>query len=305
MKFLQSLSESKLLSSTSSYRKYTAKQIAELVYLHVIGLRILASEPLTQAWAHDYAVRSARYLGFTKWYQNATDLHLLLHALISEDVELKMPEKSLEFKETLYFDETEIKRWLKDMCRGHINEPHTRSLFLHMDGQFQIKDSSMKAIRRIVQDWPRNTQRQKQLAMTRLLQIMRNRCRLSDVLVQLNHLAEELKLELENVANRETGDEAVHDGSDPDFIEQKPKKSGGWLGGTAAVVGSILGYHTVKNLVKESEEDEDSIEAAERTLEEDDGGGAAACTTSGDIAQVTKPMMTTQRRIPRKKAKKR
>lgn len=297
MKFLQSLSESHLLSSTSAYKRYTARQIAELVYLHVLSLRIVASEPLTQAWAHNYAQRSARYLGFAKWYQNATDLHLLLHALVDEEVELKMPESSMRFKETLYFDEAEIKRWLKDIANNHINEPHTRSLFLHLDGQFQIKDSSMKAIRRIVQDWPHNTHRQKQLAMTRLLQIMRNRCRMSDLLEKLNELAHELQLELEGVSNQETGDEAVHDGSDPHFVE-KPKKRSviAKIGG--AFAGGILGYHTVKSMM-ESEE-EDSVEDAEKQLEEE---AAAGATCAGDVAQVAQPMATTQRRIPRKKHK--
>lgn len=248
MNFLQTLSESRLLSSRSAYRRYSARQIAELVYLHIIGLRILASEPATQKWAHDYAFRSGRYLGFAKYYQNATDLHLLLFALVDEEVDLKMPEISMRFKETLYFDDAEIKKWLRDMAHGVVNEPRMRTLFMRLDGQFQIKDSSMKAIRRIVQDWPRDTLRQKQLAMTRLLQIMRNRCRMSDILEKLEEIATRQRLELDGVANAETGDEAADDGT-----PVKPKKKMSTLDKVGAALGGVLGYRAVRSMFEEEE----------------------------------------------------
>jgi hypothetical protein len=283
VKFIQQLSESKLLASQSSYRKYSAKQVSELVYLHVLALRILASEPLSHKFAHDYAMRSARYLGFAQWYQNATDLHLLIHALVDENVDLKMPETSTQFKETLYLDEVEIRHWLREISQNRISEAHTKSLFLHLDGQFRIRDGSLKAIRRIVQDWPHNTTRQKQLAMTRLLQIMRVRARQSDLLGELNSLASELNLELEGVANQETGDHVEHDGSDPHFVTNPPKKKVGVLGHMAAFAGGMLGYATASSLLGED--------------------AAAASTASGDVAPVVKPLGAVRKRIPRKKLK--
>lgn len=268
MKLIQSLSESRMLASTGSYHRFTARQIAELVYLHVIALRILASESMSHHFAHDYALRSARYLGFAKWYQNATDLHLLIHALVSEDVELKMPEASQEFKETLYFDDTAMRRWLKNLSQSQSSEAMTRTLFMHLDGQFRIKDSSAKAIRRLVQDWPHNTERQKQLAMTRLLQMMRVRARGSDLLSELERVAKALNLELHDVANQETGDVEA---------DETPHKKGSLLkrlvaGGLAAAAG----YQIVK-----------AMNENEEPLSEDDGGGA---TTSANVAPVVVPL---------------
>lgn len=248
MKLIQSLSESHMLSSHTSFRRYSGRQIAELVYLHVIALRILACEPLSAQFGADYAAKSIRYLGFSKWYQNATDLHLLIYALMSEDVDLKMPEASQTFRETLYFDENELRYWMKDIAHHHISEPRTRKLFLHMDGQFQIKDGSMKAIRRLVQDWTHNSIRQKQLAMTRLLQMMRVRARQSDLLVMLEKLATEMKLELHNVNNPETGDEKREDGADPHHVAHKKPSFMGSLAATA--VGAVLGYTAIKALTE-------------------------------------------------------
>ena len=247
MKFLQSLSESRLLASKQSYHKFTGRQIAELVYLHLISLRILASEPVSKAFAADYALRTVRYLGFSKWYQNATDVHLLLHALIGEDVEMKLPQASQDFRETLYFDEHDIRTWLREIGHSHINETRTHRLFLRIDAQFQIKNASMKAIRRLVQDWPNCSTRQKQLAMTRLLQMMRVRARQSDLLVQLEKVSTQLRLELHDVANMETGDAAPHDGSDPAFIHAPVRKSFA-KGELRTAAKAMLGYDSIRSL---------------------------------------------------------
>jgi hypothetical protein len=248
MKFIQSLSESRLLSSTSAYHKFTGRQVAELVYLHVLALRILASEKLTKHFAADYSARSIRYNGFAKWYQNATDLHLLIHALMSDEVELKLPQSSQAFRETLYFDEQEIRYWVRDISHSRINESRTHRLFLHLDGQFQIKDGSMKAIRRLVQDWPTIGERQKQLAMTRLLQMLRVRSRQSDLLVELEKLATKMRLELRGVDNPETGDVVKHDGSDPHFVEKPKNKSMLKTIAAKASGGTTLGYSSINSL---------------------------------------------------------
>lgn len=263
MKFLQTLAESRFLSSKGSFHKFSAKQVAELTYLHIIGLRILAAEKLTHDWGKDYAFRTQRYSGFSRWYQNATDLHLLIHALVAEDVELKLPDSSMEFKESLYFDEAEVLSWLRDVYRDVQNTGKTKRLFMHLDGMLQIKDASMKAIRRLVQDWTTNSARQKQLAMTRLLQMLRIRARQSDILVRLEAVATHQNLELKNVDNPETGDERREDGADPHHLHEpagepgKVQYSGGnMLKGLAAFAGgAMLGYHTVKAMAESEGQD--------------------------------------------------
>jgi hypothetical protein len=263
MKLISSLTESQLLPSKVSYGKYSAKQIAEMVYLHVITLRILFSEHETKDFASQYALRSSRYIGFASWYQNASDLHLLIHALLDETVELKLPDMSNEFREKLYFDEPEMKKWLKQMTtHGNIDQI-TRKLFLHLDFELQIKDGSLKAIRRLVQDWDHITIHQKKLAMTRLLQFMRTRCKNSDLMKHLNTIAHTHGLEIENVANPETGDEP----------SDEPKKKGSVLKHIAAFAGGLLGGHLITSALSE----EDSSVAS-------------------DIAPVVKPLEKVRKR---------
>lgn len=296
MKLIQSLAESQLLSSKAAYKRYTARQVAEMVYLHVIGLKILYSETVTRGYAQDYAFRSQRYVGFARWYQNGTDLHLLLHALVDEDVDLRMPDSSQAFRETLYFESDELIKWLRYLWKGREQRSQTRRLFMALDGQLQVKDSSMKAIRRLVQNWDANTLRQKQLAMTRLLQIMRVRCRRSDVLKQLELLADFMKLEIKDAANPETGDEAgEHHVETP--TERKKRSLLAKLAAFSA--GGIAGYMGTSALMGEDEDM--SEEDAERELLGEDGAAVAAggATTTASVAQCNTVLGAgVQRRTP-------
>lgn len=284
MEFIKSLSESKMLASKSSYKNFTGRQVADLIYLHVIALKILFSEESTKEFAKDYAKRSARYIGFARWYQNATDLHLLTHAIVDEDISLKMPDSSQEFRENLYFDQDSVVKWLRRLQTGREELSMTRRLFMSLDGQLKIQDSRMKAIRRLVQNWDSTTLSRKQLSMTSLLQILRFRSRRSDLLVELEKLADTMKLELKNVANPETGEES------PDDIPTTKKPS--LLRRIAAyAAGGATGYFGARALMKEEDDVELDEEAAAAAAP-----AAATTTTSASIAQVSKPMSTVQKR---------
>lgn len=278
-KFLQSLTESKLIPSTASYKKYTGKQIAELTYLHLIGLHILVNEPISEKWAKDYAMRSARVTSFAHWYQSGTDLMLLLYALTTTgDIEFRSDESSKDFIDGLYFDEPTIRLWLKNVGHDEQNKNLAKKLFLTLDTQFKIKDSSFKAVRRLAMDWNHLTLKEQRLTLTRLLQFMRARARGSDILHQLEIMAKAEHLEMKDVCNPETGEGCGSEGS-----HTEKKKGGSWLGKLAGAAGLVAGYQLAKK------------------LSEDDGGAA---TTAGDIAPYVKPLGAVHRRNPKPKSRK-
>ncbi len=208
MKYIQSLTESAMIPYIGAYKKFSAKQLAEVLYLHIICLHILSVEDITKTFSKSYAIRSTRH-DFTSWYQNSTDICFLLFGLLSEDVELKLPDSSHDFKEHLYIDTQNVKDWLKSISRSSSNRYNkSRSLFLHLDFSLQIKDQSLKAIRRLAQDWNHLDLKQKKLTMTRLLQYMRTRCLKSDLYHEIEYLSDYYGLEMKNVANPETGESA-------------------------------------------------------------------------------------------------
>ncbi len=203
---ISTLTESKLLPSHNSYKKYTGKQLAELTYLHLLGLHILINEKSLHVWAKQYAYNTVRYISFEHWKQSATDLYMFLYGLQADDIELRQPDISKDFISTLYYDPRQIITWLRNVAHEQISHSLARRLLVTLDTQFQVKDSSQKAIRRLVMDWENLSDREHKLALTRLLQIMRVRCHGSDILLQLELLAHKHHLEMHDVCNLETGE---------------------------------------------------------------------------------------------------
>jgi len=274
MDLIKQLTESKMISTPTAYRKYTGKQVAELAYMHILALRILASEHSTARDARDYARKTIRTsTHFGKWMTSGTDLYLLMYALMSEDPDLRMPDSSKDFLQSMYLDEHKIRTWL-----GAVGFPTfeslTSRLFLTLDTQFHVRDSTLKSIRRLVMDWPELDHRERQLAITRLLQLMRARSTHSDLLTDLQNMAKANHYELYDVCDLETGE-----GCDMDEAPKKdtPKKLSTMTKVTAIATGAYLGSKISKKL-------------------SEDDGGAVAGTVAADIAPLVKPLGKLQRR---------
>jgi hypothetical protein len=75
----------------------------------------------------------------------------------------------------------------------------------------------MRAIRRLVMDWETITHTQKKLALTRLLQFMRNRAPKGELLPWLNRVGVLRDLEIDNVTNPETGE--LKEGAEPNVFK--------------------------------------------------------------------------------------
>jgi hypothetical protein len=177
------LSESWMFPSKKNLEKLSAEEVMELTHLYVVALRILFEEDDTESWVHSYAIRTLETGGnFARWRVNGTDLYHLLHALHG-------------FREDgtrIGLRNEEIVVWLRDIklrFSAQSREPRTRKLFLRLDNGLKITDQSMRAVRRLVMDWPDLTGHQRKLAMTRLIQLIRKRTLKCDILVYLERLA--------------------------------------------------------------------------------------------------------------------
>lgn len=200
--FINTLSESRLYPSTSSLRQKTPRQVADLAHAMLCALRILLAENETRPWAREYARKTAQYYGFNSWRPGGTDLYILLYALLG-DADLK-PGKD-DPRPWLPIDEKMLIRWFKTAGQDRDDESLVRRIFLKLDMMFDIKDGSLKAIRRLVMDWPHLRHSEKSLAVTRLLQIIRNRASMGEMLPHLKMLAKEQNLEIANAYDPDTG----------------------------------------------------------------------------------------------------
>lgn len=262
MDLIKSLTESKQFASKNSFRRLTGRQLAELAYLHVIGLRILSREKITRQHAKQYALKTNNHDKFNKWHQSAPDLYLLLYALLADGVPTH-DDTSKHFIQTLKIDIDKITAWLLSISSTNaMSETRAHRLFASLDNQFKTNDGTLRSIRRLAMNWPDLDLREKQLCFTRLIQIMRQRCPTSDLMADLQKLSKNNGLELMDVCNLENG----HGCGTP--TDDAPIR--------------------VTTLTQAA--------ALHRSIYEDD---AAPATTSGDIAPFVKPLGKVRRRNPK------
>jgi hypothetical protein len=200
------LSESRLISSTNALKKYDAEHLADLAVLYVCAIYILYCTNSTKHFAEKYARRTIQYgTQFNQWHTGATDLYAILFGLTAEHIKLDNQEESDHFKSILPFGETLLVRWLRELNNSHLHSATHRSLFTRLDFNFKIKNSSIRAIRRLVMEWDDLDHHEQKLAMTRLLQLMRNRAQKSELLSELQNMADQHELEIEDACDKETG----------------------------------------------------------------------------------------------------
>lgn len=233
------LAESRLIPSVTSLRKFSAEELADFTVLYLSGLYMLYCNDATKHFAERYARRTIQYgTQFNQWQSGGTDLYVILYGLTAEGVKLDDQENSDHFKSILPFGEALLVRWLREMNNSHLHPATHRSLFTRMDFNFKIKNSSIRAIRRLAMEWNDLRHHEQKLAMTRILQMMRNRAQKSEILTELQHMAAQHELEIDDACDRETGR-----GCETISVVQ-PKKSGSFMA-TLAGAATAIAIHKI------------------------------------------------------------
>ncbi len=237
---LGDLSESRLFPTRKSFETHNAEELAELAYLYLVGLRILLAEKSSQSWAETYCQKTTRSTSYHQWRTDGNDLYMMLHALLTKDEKFEDDNDADYYRDHIGMYARAISQWLATASR-HPSEDSTKRFFLRLDSIFRIKNASMRAIRRLVQDWPTISAHDRRLAMTRLLQFLRARARKGDLLPQIDRLSRDHGLELHDVCNPETG-------SGCDDERSATHHTGSFLRTLLPLaIGAAAGYAIVRN----------------------------------------------------------
>jgi hypothetical protein len=232
--FFDTLSESRLIPSKSTFRIYDAEALSNLTVIYLCALYIMYNNKSTSKSAMAYARRTLQYgINFSEWHTGGTDLYVLIYGLKVDDVELNHPAISDRFKSTLPLRDDMIVRWLREMNSGHLTDSTHRQLFTRMDFNMKTSDNSIRAIRRLVMDWKNLTESEYRLAMTRMLQIIRIRAPRCELLGDLHKVSDTHNLEIRGAYDKDSGL-----GYAPAIIAAKtaePSKDYSFLRGIAAV----------------------------------------------------------------------
>ena len=236
--FLNQLSESILFPTRKSLEKYQAQEISELAYLYILALYILHCENKTSVFAKGYAKKTTRANNFKLWRTDGTDLYVLLHSLSDDTENFSNDDDPSYYHDGFKIYPVVVYRWIAAIGNDNLKDSDTKRLFAKLDQMFRISNGSMRAIRRLVQDWKIIPLKEQKLAVTRLLQFLRSRAKRGDILNTLNFLAGKNNLELKNVNNPE---------------EEDTKKKSNFLTSLLTVgAGGLIGAALVKKMHKES-----------------------------------------------------
>lgn len=202
---MRTISESKLIPNRHLLQHYDSEDLAELAFMHILTVRILLAEPDLKPFPQTYCRKTIRYGNFKSWHIDSTDLYVMLYGLIADDAKPTATPHKLQVY--MPIDPLLVSRWLRAGADRHADPALTHRLFVKLDSMFRVKNSSLRAIRRLVMDWDEITTRQRRLALTRLLQLMRQRAPRGELLRWLNRVAVLRNLEIDDVDNPETGEE--------------------------------------------------------------------------------------------------
>ena len=204
------LTESSLLQNLTSAKRYSAKDVADFIFLYLITLHILRCEFETAPIAKQYAARTLSAGNWDHIRLSSTDLYQLLNILITKSAawssQLKNKAASDVMLADVHLNEARVLKFLRSI-QGRFDSRASAQMLLKFEYELKINITNYKSIRRIVGDWQEShvDTEAKSLAVTRLLQALRHRATKGDLNRPLEMLAKQQKLEITNACDPETG----------------------------------------------------------------------------------------------------
>lgn len=173
--------------------RFSLEELSEIAFLYVLTLRILLSENTTKEWAQGYCEKTASG-PLETWRKDGTDLYCAIHGILT----CEPTESELKFHSGLQLLASDIQKWLDYSSKNAVNSKLTKKFLTRLDTSFNISNSSMRTIRRLVIDWEVLELKEKKLVVTSLLKLLRNIAGDGEILPVLSRLAKAHGLEIEN-----------------------------------------------------------------------------------------------------------
>jgi hypothetical protein len=250
MEFLKSLphlQESRLLPFDRSYRRYSLRDVLDLIFIYVLALEIMDSEASSKMFTKTYLQRARQDLA-----NNGVRTDLAALIAVVEDKKkfeyLKNASDNTRLSTKIGSFVPEIKNWLASKVSNSWSDSRISAFLYKLERQLYISNVDYKNVRRLVQSWSTLDHYKKQLAFTRILQALRTRAATGDLIHKFEDLSKARRYELRTELNAETGE------PNQPMPAQPKSKVFGFLASLAGVAaGAMAGYYGYKKL-RESED---------------------------------------------------
>jgi hypothetical protein len=187
--FIRQLSESRMFPSIKSLVDLGTQEIAERLYLHLLGLRILLCCEETREWAQISVRQTIQTNSFARWRTDATDLYVLLHGLEVREAAEDQAYGSYRLNPVL------LQQWLRDAAHGRTDETRTRRLFVRLDHDLKITHEPERSLRRQVVEWRNLDHERQHQTVTKLVQTLLHRAPRAEILSHLKTLLQSRALQ--------------------------------------------------------------------------------------------------------------
>ena len=214
-------------------RKMTSRQIADHVFMDLIGLWIMSNIFDYAADAKDYADRTRRGAGgFAKWKTGKTDLYNSIHIVLRKRTDIYTSDADAILLERIKLRSSDVMSYLDRIAKGKANESFVRTMLQRIESNLNIEDSTLRSVRRIAQEWNGAQTSAKRLVLTRMVQFYNANARQCEMAFMIKKMAKSENLLDRKAKNAEKGSILKS------FIAH----------GAAAATGAAIGYKFGRSL---------------------------------------------------------
>lgn len=199
--------ESKLFLSDASIRQISARELADLAFVSIMALFVCYYQSSTRRQARDYAGKVFEYMNINNDFSAkrimANDLYLVFHGLSSEDDsmisdKLRPNTQTREVWNKVKVNVPKLRKFFGDMSQLSLDNIGFIHLLLYrLEIDLFVVDPTLRDLRRSVQEWYKQTPKEKVYVIARLLTWMKTHARSMDLIDLVQKLAVLKDIELD------------------------------------------------------------------------------------------------------------
>lgn len=180
LKFINTLSESRMFRTKKTAQEVNVNDAADFAFAQLMILNVFNYDYEFAALANEYASRTIAYNNFSYHRISGTDLYVALNRLMGRDQSYEDEEDSIAI-DRVNLHMQDLRRYLMSISNNKLDGPLEKRLLLKVERDLNIQDSLLRSTRRLVGDWEKLTHNQKSLVITRLVQFINRKAKLSDL----------------------------------------------------------------------------------------------------------------------------
>lgn len=191
--------ESRLFQSTASISRLSTRELADLAYVSVMALFVVYYESSTRKAANNYANDVYTYIAVNNDFSAkrimAKDLYLVFHGLSDRNdtmVSSKLRTTAINdlMWSKIHVNVPILKRFFADIAQSSLDTKGFMHRFLfRLEIDLYITDSTLRELRRNVQEWYRKSPSEKTYVIARLLTWMQTHANAMDMIPMMQKLA--------------------------------------------------------------------------------------------------------------------